>query len=378
MAPVPIIRNSERKDLKRCPWRWWQAWRMGLRIKGETSDALWFGSGVHIALAEWYCGPGTKRGRHPAETFDEWSADEMRFIKTSDRYGNGKEAYIEEKLVPARELGITLLDEYVKKYGKDEHMYVIQPERTFQLDITERVARAGKRKLLAILAGTYDLVYRNLIDELIWLEEHKTAKAVILDHLPLDDQAGTYWAVAGQHLRHEGLIGPKERLQGIEYNFLRKAMPDPRPRNAKGHYTNKPIKAHYIEALSGLDGWEDSQLSKKTIAELESIAAAHHLVVLGEPSKNQPSPLFVRERVFRTAREREQQLQRIADEHTHMMAYRRGTLPLLKRSTRDCQWDCSFYHMCLLHESGSDWEEYRDAMYEVQDPYADHRKSTEE
>src|SRR5690349_22689846 len=98
MAPI-IIRNSERNTLKRCPQRWWWAWRQGLRPIGEISDALWFGTGVHLALAEWYCGPGLKRGRHPAETFDEWSAGELRYIKTSNKFGNGAESVIEEKLV---------------------------------------------------------------------------------------------------------------------------------------------------------------------------------------------------------------------------------------------------------------------------------------
>jgi hypothetical protein len=372
---LPIIRTSERKDLKRCPQRWWWAWREGLRPIGETSDALWFGSGVHIALAAWYCGPGLKRGPEPAETFDEWSAGEIRYIKTSNRYGNGAEAFIEEKLVPARDLGLTLLQEYIQKYGRDDSWHIIQPEQTFQVDIPDP---DDPNHALAIYAGTYDLPYRDLRDDSLWLGEHKTAKAVITDHLSLDEQAGGYWAVADQHLRHAGLIGKKERLQGIMYNFLKKSMPDSRPRNALGQYTNKPTKEDYRVALTGKGPWTQLELAKQTLPLLEQSAEMIGVEVLGAVSKQQPQPLFVRHPVYRTARERAQQIKRVQDEVIHMEAYRDGSLPLLKTSTWNCQWDCSFYHMCLLHEGGSDWEEYRDAMYEVKDPYADHRKTTEE
>jgi hypothetical protein len=351
------------------------AWREGLRPIDDVSDALWFGTGVHLALAIWYCGPGLKRGVHPAETFDSWSEGELRYIKTSNRLGNGAESVIEEKLVPARELGLVLLDEYVKHWGKDDSWHILQPEFTFQVDILDP---DDIKTVMAILAGTYDLVYRDLTDDSLWLGEHKTAKAVVTDHLPLDDQAGTYWAVASQHLQQSKMIKKGERLRGIQYNFLRKALPDTRPRTAEGHYTNKPTRAHYIDALENIDGWEMRDLRGKKLDELESIAAANHLTVLGEVSKQQPQPLFVRHAVKRTARERQQQIARIQGELLHMEAYRKGWLPLIKRTTRDCQWDCPFYHMCLLHEGGNGWEEYRDAMYRVQDPYADHRKSTEE
>jgi hypothetical protein len=368
-----ILRNSERKDLKRCPWRWWKVWREGLRPLNDLSDALWFGTGVHLALAVWYCGPGLKRGRHPAETFDEWSAGELRYVKTSNRIGNGAESIIEEKLVPARELGLVLLDEYVKHWGSDDSWYVLQPECTFQVDILDP---DDPEAVMAILAGTYDLVYREMRNDYIWLGEHKTAKAVVTEHLPLDDQAGTYWAVAGQHLQQSGMIKKGERLRGINYNFLRKAMPDTRPRTSTGHYTNKPTKAHYIEVLEGIDAL--SNWRKMSLEELQEEAKSRGLTVLGDVSRQQPQPLFVRHEVRRTARERQQQIQRIQGELIHMEAYREGWLPLIKRTTRDCQWDCSLYNMCLLHEGGSDWQEYRDSMYHRQDPYADHRKSTEE
>jgi hypothetical protein len=58
-----------------------------------------------------------------------------------------------------------------------------------------------------------------------------------------------------------------------------------------------------------------------------------------------------------------------------MNAMRRGELPVYKNPTMDCSWDCAFFQMCELHEQGPGWEDFRDAVFTTQDPYADHRKS---
>jgi hypothetical protein len=102
------------------------------------------------------------------------------------------------------------------------------------------------------------------------------------------------------------------------------------------------------------------------------------VTVLGERSKVQPLPLFHREIVPRTSAERRQQLQRIQNEALHMRAMREKLLPLYKNPTRDCTWDCDFYTMCMLQDNGGDWETHKEVAYRVADPYADHRKSTDE
>jgi hypothetical protein len=296
-------------------------------------------------------------------------------MKMSNTIGDGMGSITEETLVDATALGIKMLEGYVVLYGKDEHMRVIQPEQTFKVMVMSR-KKAGRK--LGYFAGTYDLVWEDLRDESYWLEEHKTAKAIITDHLGLDPQGGGYWMVAKHNLAQAGLIPKGKTLKGIEYNFLRKAVHDEtKPRNAQGHVTNKPQKAHYISALTGIDGWDAATLTKKTLVQLESIAAAHFLVVLGDVSKNQPRPLFLRHKIDRMAPESEMQLIRLTAEMEMMNLHRRGKIELLKNTNRDCQWDCNHYQMCLLHEQAGDWEYYKELAYEVRDPYADHRKTTE-
>jgi hypothetical protein len=382
---LPIIRTSERRDFGRCEWRWYQAWRRGLKPLGEEAPPLLFGSWVHEALAAWYCGPGLVRGPHPAETFAKVADAELMWMRTETRgrsNAGSTEFFIEEKLVPALDLGKAMLEGYVSWWGSDDSWHVIEPERSGEVDVM------GGGKPIAIYGFTYDLIYRDLADGQVKLGEHKTAKAITTDHLPLDPQAGSYWAIAGPHLRHEGLIGPREEIAGITYNFLRKAMPDDRPINPDGYRTNKPIKEHFIAALAdvGIQTVERSSpksgpvaLDKATLKDLEAAARFAQIEVFGEVSSNQPKPLFEREFVEKSRNQRASQIRRIELEARRMNGLRgQGEAVLLKNPTKDCSWDCRFSTLCLLDEEGGDTQSYRREVFRVADPYAAHRKSTEE
>lgn len=362
---LPHLRTSERGAFKRCPQRWWWSYREGLRPLGQPSNPLWFGTGIHIAFAEWYI-PGLKRGRDLRETWEQYCKDEIRFIKTQAVADDGTDAKIAE-YVEATELGLAMLDNYLEEYGEDESWEVLAPEQVFAVLIPDENGDP-----IVEYNGTFDGVYRDLVDGLIKLMEHKTAAAISTKHLSLDDQAGSYWAVATHCLWSEGIIGKKEHLDGITYNFLRKAKADSRPVGPDGMVHNKPVKQNYLDAFAPRRIPATASLS---IPKLEALAEKYDVEVWGDVSKVQPAPNFVREYVTKTKRERRTQLQKISNEAIHMDEMRKGNLPLYKNPTKDCSWDCDFFDMCELQESTPDWEEYRDAMFVVRDPYADHRKS---
>jgi hypothetical protein len=347
--------------------------------RGTPPQALWFGTLVHVALAEWYCGPGLKRGPHPAETFARLANNELEYVKT--QFDTDDEERI-AKYVTAHDLGIAMLEGYVAEYGRDEHMHILQPEKTFAIDVPWPRDAEGRQslyegtagELLIRYVGTYDCTWRDLRDDSIRLEEHKTAKAITTGHLPMDNQAGSYWAVATRTLRNDGLIGPKETLAGIEYNFLRKSLPDDRPRDAEGYACNKPIKADYIAAINAAAGDEFFSINPKlSLAALEAEAVKLGLTVLGERSKVQPPALFERVMVHRTKAEQATQLRRIQDEAIHMRALRDGLLPLTLAPSRDHCGFCSFKSMCELKERGGNWEDFKRLQYRAEDPYAAHR-----
>ncbi len=361
----PIVTTSERRAFKRCPQRWWWEYREGLRAS-EFAPALWFGIGIHLALAHYYGNVGFKRNLDFVEVWDAYCDDDeiSRAIKTApDGFSE------DESWVDAKNLGRTMLLGHQKTYGKDKDWDVIHVEEPFEIGIPDPSDESGESDIV-IFNSTFDGVYRDRGTKKIDLMEHKTAKQIVTDHLAMDEQGGSYWAVADIVLRHKGILGKRDRIDGITYNFLRKGVPDERPKDAQGYATNNPIKVHYIEALQG-KGIEASD--KQTLKALQEEARLAGVHVVGERSKVQPAPLFHRETMLRTKKELSTQINRIADEAVVMDGYRSGALPVIKNVTRDCHWDCSFFNMCQLHEQGAEWEEFRDAVFLKRDPYDRYR-----
>lgn len=320
MTDVPIISNSERNTFGRCPQRWWWAYVEGLRPKAKPADALWFGIGVHEALAVYY-DLGFDRGPLPYKTWKAWVGDEVRYIKANftdrDRQWFDQPVYEE-----AGALGEAMLKGYVEEYGDDPYWEILAIEQPFEIE----VMRDGK--VIAIFIGIFDGVAIDHWLNLMVLLEHKTAGQIKTMHLPLDNQAGSYFSVATIVLRHQGIIGRKDVIDGIQYNFIRKAMPDKRKRDEAGRYLNKN----------------------------------------GDVSKVQPAKRFVREFVDRSPREVNSQMRRLADEIYVMNLVREGKLPVNKVVNDMCTY-CPFFTMCSMHErGGTAWKEYRDTMYTVAGP----------
>lgn len=322
---LPLLRQSERGTFKRCPTRWFWGYREGLVPTGQDAGARWFGGGIHLCMAEWYI-PGIKRGRPLLDTWREFTKDSHLTIAI----GEGEE----RQFVDAVELGVAMLTEYFETYETDPHWDVISPEHRFSVVIPD--PRNPTRGIVRSV-GTYDLVYRDLNDMKIKMVDHKTCKAIEYRHLALDDQKGNYIVTATHDLRHRGLIGPKETIRGMEYNFLRKAKPDTRPVNAEGLSLN----------------------------------------LNGTVSKRQPKPTLYRHWVAMTPYERNQQIKRIGAEAVVMEQFRDGSLPLIKNPTKDCSWDCDFFDLCQVDEAGGDVERLKEAMYAIKDPYMDHREGAD-
>lgn len=327
---LPSLRNSERTKFKRCLLAWWWAYRQGLVKQGPPNINLWFGEGIHLALAEWYGPGGFERGRDPRLTWRDFAAEEVRFIKAEFPRGFDMTEYVE-----AGPFGEELLAGYLEHWGRDESWEFLAVEHPFEI-----LVPGADGAPVARLFGTLDGVFRDWEEgRAVKVLETKTAKQIMTAHLALDDQRGTYFTVATQVLRERGLIKPSDQVTEIVYNFLRKGKRDDRPRNADGQALNKD----------------------------------------GTVSKTQPTPLFKRHGVMLSRSEMRRQVEKISAEVQAMDAYRSRQLPIFKTPTRDCSWDCDFYNMCLLDESNpEDVPDFKRAVYAVKDPYASYRKSTSE
>lgn len=327
MNDVPLLRNSERTDFRRCPQRWWWRWREHLVPIEMGFGPLVFGTLGHLALADYYL-PGDKRGPHPAET---WDIVTKAFV---NEHRSELTGYVDEdtemgwdKLI---ELGRQMLINYINTYGADDHWTVLWTERPGNQLVRHPY---DKTKSIVRYSYTMDLIIRDHLENgRIRYVDHKFMKQIMVKHLGIDSQNGGYLAIGTHQLRKEGLIRETESVRDLVYNFLRKAVPPDKPRNALGEYLNKD----------------------------------------GSVSKVQPSPFFVRHSVEKSKLERNQQIIHIGNEALHMKAFVDKRLPLHKNPTKDCSWDCSFFSLCGIHESGGNVEMAKRALFKLDDPYKEY------
>lgn len=376
-----FLRTSERNLFKRCQWAWERNYIDRLEPRKRHSAALWFGTGIHLALEHWYI-PGTKRGRNPIDTWNEYCDESEANTEYINTYMEGDFS----EAVEARELGIDMLQGYLDTYGDEPWMDVISSELTFQVplkhdswvvDGTSPDDMAQKIPgLTTTYVGTFDLVYRDTRDGKLYVLDHKTARALgaaNTQYLPLDDQAGAYWAMAVFTLREQELIGPDEVLTGIVYNYLVKTKSDKRPRNKDGLATNNPQKKHYLAALEHL---EIEKLDKLKIDELKLKAEEHGIEVFGEVSSRQPTKAFERVVVRKNKRQQFRQIKRMLQDLEAMSLVRNKVLTATKTPTRECSF-CPFQNICELDEAGRDYSDIQSLLFTTWDPYASHRTEEE-
>lgn len=329
----PLLRTSERKDFRRCPWLWEQHWLNGISpVRAPTWSV--FGTAVHKALEHRYP-PGIKRRdiEECVEVFLYALDDEGRKVGVDiDELEEAESDDKKAKLIPARELGPAMLRHYAKVYGNDREWECIHTEQPFQINVPDP-DRPGET--LVVYAGTWDALMRHRRSKRYWLWDHKTARSFPdVRFLELDDQAGSYIWVSKEVLVHKGLLKKRDRISGIVFNYLKKSPPDLRPTNSAGEALNKD----------------------------------------GSISARQPAPRFLRYAADRSPEAIVAQARRVQKEAVIMDMMRTGELEIYKNPTHECP-RCILYELCTSHEQGDDWEELRDQLYIVRDPYTDHREA---
>lgn len=314
-----FLRNSERATYRRCRLKWQWSYQRGLqpeRVKG----ALTFGTLIHEALAAYYP-PGIKRGVHPAKTFERLHKENARHFSQWDEDGERYDAL---------ELGLAMCEGYVETYGKDEVVEIIKPEIPISIDVYDRHGN-----YLVTWVGRGDAAYRNRSTLRIGFLEHKTAKT-IEEELRINsgygEQGLSYWWAGDTYFRHEGWLKDDQHLDHVMFNWLRKGLPDDRPKNEHGHALNKD----------------------------------------GTVSKRQPKPLFHRWPLEFGPAEMDSINWRIRAEAWEMAQVKAGKLPIYKNPTMDCKWECAFKEACEVHEMGGDWESILELEFQHWDPYSDH------
>lgn len=369
-ADKVYLRTSERRSFANCRQQWWWSFVLGWEAL-KTKAALRFGDLAHQSLACWYV-PGRKRGEKPWLAFERIYAAQIEAGQIEfDVYGSEEE----EGKFDALELGTDMLRNYVATYGMDDAIDVISSEMTFTIDVFDKHER-----YMVTYAGSFDICYRDRAAGQIGLIETKTASSINTRYLGLDEQAGSYWAFAPAALIEKGLLKPGQDIDFIMYNFLRKAFLDQRPKNEHGQYLNKPSKDALADrcAVLGLEVPAKSKIEDLCFV-LE--AAGHDPLLLGEISKSQPPPLFLRQKVYRDDADRANLMYRVRAQAYEMAMVKAGKLPVYKNPggsypNQQCL-GCEFGDICELHETGREWEELARLTMGTWDPYEDYRPKPE-
>lgn len=366
---VPLIRTSERGDFQDCMFYWWHHWQNGL--SGRTTPTWsWFGSAIHKALEVRYQ-PGLKRLgiADVLAAFQQFSAEE-----TGRVWERGGELD-DEEVHDAKLLGVEMLKGYVKHWGLDKRWHVLHTEQPFQIDVRHPVTG----RLIAIYCGTWDLFIWDTVDKVYRIVDHKTRAQFKKDwsFFELNNQGGSYLWVAPEVLRHMGLLGAKDHIDGIVFNMLRKAMPQPTAED--GIRYNLPKRKHYEEALINPRFQYDAEMVRKAkLPQLAAMAKKVGLDVKGDPRAVQPLPLFHRHTTHRGLEQRVNQGRKVLAEARHMDLVRRGKLPLLKHPTEDCV-RCPLFDFCQLDElDPAEAQNYAATMLVKRDPYLDHREAMQD
>lgn len=357
-TPVVLLRNSERSTYRRCRQKWW--WSYNLRLSPpREKGALTFGTLIHECLAGYYP-PGIKRGTHPALTFDSiWNDGKYDFSQW-DEEGNKVNAY---------DLGMAMCEGYVDQYGLDEDVEIIQPEMSMEVDVFDK-----QGKYLCTWVGQGDAMYRKVSTQRIGFLEHKTAKSIEEELNVISgygEQGLSYYWGGSIVAKHLGILKPGESLDHVKFNWLKKALPDDRPKNAAGEALNKPSKDALLDACAA----RSLAVPKKAlVTDLHAILeeAGVDPLQFGEVSKVQKGPLFHRFELPFGEGELENINWRIRAEAWEMSQVRAGKLPILKSPTKDCKWECEFREVCELHSMGGDFQDMLDLEFGTWDPYSNH------
>lgn len=265
------IHASDRGTFKRCRrrWHWSSPMRENLTQKvgeGAISMPLWYGSGVHWALSQYY---DPMLQRDLLETFLTWwdiqwnggviSEDWLsttydrnpvkRLLSGALDLGAEEQVYeyrvkgLREMLYDPqleefeehRELGIGMLTYYKEYAAEHDNFDVIAAEHTFSVPVLDDKGndllwidhRDGVEKPVH-LRGTQDAIIQDRESGKYGILEHKTAVSISEDYflkLDKDEQCTTYM-YAGEREAEEFDM-PYKKIDFVLYNALRKAYPKP-------------------------------------------------------------------------------------------------------------------------------------------------------
>jgi hypothetical protein len=327
--PFTKISTTERQGFKQCrlAWNFGSYQRQNLE-PNRSDDRLWFGTGAHKALDEYYAPKNTinEDGSiplhgDPVGFWIKWTdAEYKRMAEISGMFTEETDSFND-----MRGLGIAVLTNYVKYAEEFDDFEVVMTEQEFEVPIRN----PATNEVVGLLVGRFDGIARTR-DGRLWLLEHKTSadKLNPNDTLYDDQTTGYLWAA-------QQVFG--QPLEGIYYNVLRKKVPRKPPMlvNGKSLSKAKDIDTTYEVYLD-------------TILE-NGLDPAQYADIL-EILKAKGNTFVMREKVIKDSKEIALWGRQLYDEYIDMADNPR----IYPNMTFDCSWMCDFKPLCTATRKGDD------------------------
>lgn len=330
--PPFILRTSDRMLFKRCRrlWGWLSHLQQG-RVLREAADYLWFGTGIHYALEDYH---GLNLYGHPALAF-------MAFVHASRQAKILPGTWLEHQ-----QLGVSLMCYYVEQWLPNRDSL-----RTYEVDGIPQCEVNGVVDLEMVTPDGRPLLYgftldRIVIDEYsrLWIVEYKTAKAIKIFNLDVDEQITAYcWAAWKLY---------QKPVAGVVYQQFRKNIPT-LPKILATGKVSIDTKQHTSSALYAkqlTDMYGDVEHAPK-----ENIIAYNRFCAQEDEDKDR---FVVRSRIERSQKQLEAFDMKVRMEVEDIT---NPNLPMYPNPTWMCDAMCPLQAACVAMDDGSDWQEILDA-----------------
>ena len=330
--PPFILRTSDRMLFKRCRrlWGWLSHLQQG-RVLSESADYLWFGTGIHYALEDYH---GLNLYEHPALAF-------MAYVHASRQAQILPGTWMEHQ-----QLGVALMCYYLEQWLARR-----DPLTTFEKDGIPQVEVNGVVDLEMKTPDGRDILYGFTLDRIVidehkrlWIVEYKTAKAIKIFNLDVDEQITAYCWAAWK------LYGIP--VAGVIYQQFRKNIPTLPKILATGKVSIDPKQhtsaALYAKLLTDMYGGVEH-------APKENIMAYNKLCAQEDEDKDR---FIVRQRIERNQKQLDAFDIKVRMEIEDIT---NPNLPLYPNPTWLCDAMCPLQAACVAMDDGSDWQTILDA-----------------
>lgn len=313
---IRYVTNSEMQTFKKCKRKWWLAyWRRLTPVKEDIGGVRGLGTRLHASLRVRYR-PGGTAAAALAVLDEGITADYDRLFAEEDYVGA-------EAVMKDGELARIMLEgyfEWVEEEGVDIGLEFIADEA----EVTAPIPLVTEQGVPVQLLGRLDVRARRELDGARFFIDHKSVGSFsqATQTLHMDEQMLMYHLLEElEQLARDVPESERERCDGGIYNMLRRVK---RTSRAKPPFYHREEVRHNLHEMRSF--YQRVDHTVRGILDLEL------------------------------------QLSLTKPELQHLVAY--------PSPTRDCTWQCDFFHVCPLFDDGSHAEGFVATYFTSYDPLA--------